>query len=184
MADEEKTIDTTIEETKETKTECPKCEECSCAGWKAGFGIFVALSVIMTIVAVVFLIKGNSIKTKIAEKAADVAQKVNDKSTAYVAKKEMQKRAPQSLAENEAAIKSKDAELATAQANLQKLEAEKTKLEADNEAFRLGQNPNASEADLSDTPVEGESSNMGGGCIFDSLKELSQKLFSHTEEQH
>lgn len=177
MADEEKTVDTTVEETKETKTECPKCEECSCAGWKAGFGIFVALSVIMTIVAVVFLIKGNSIKTKIAEKAADVAQKVNDKSTQYVAKKEAQKTALEIQIENE----TKDAEIAKQKAAIQQLEAEKAANEAKIKLKNAGIVP-ASE--LSETPAEGEANTTVGGGIFDSLKELSQKLFSHNEEQH
>lgn len=165
MADEEKTVDTTVEETKETKTECPKCEECSCAGWKAGFGIFVALSVIMTIVAIVFLIKGNKIKDKIAEKAVNVADKIQTKAVEYKSARDFKRdaiRAQQELkqaqlkaetAESEAQFATEDAETMT--------------------TTPVGAQP-------AETPVE----EQNGGGIFDSLKELSQKLFSHTEEQH
>lgn len=89
MSEEEKS---TIETSEETKTsECPKCEECTCAGWKAGFGIFVALCLIMTIVAIVFLIKGNSIKKNLAEKTAAIADNISKNSHGYVMKKDIQK---------------------------------------------------------------------------------------------
>lgn len=57
-----------------------KCEECSCAGWKAGFAIFVVLSVIMFILCIVIYVKRNAIHAAVDRKLEKVADKISSRS--------------------------------------------------------------------------------------------------------
>ena len=61
---------------------CPVCEECSCTGWKVGFYIFVALSVILfIIVLILWFISGNKkddLKRSINGKIGNVFMKHSD----------------------------------------------------------------------------------------------------------
>ncbi len=66
----------------------PVCEECSCTGWKVGFYIFVALSIILFII-VLILFFSKKAQQKTTEWRVNTADAISNKLNKWSSKKKV-----------------------------------------------------------------------------------------------